>query len=102
VRSYGGFLGLVLDEAAFIAATAPELLARAAVLGRGGVAVRIGSTTHCLGDGAIPMAMPDAGTLLTAVSGIGPAANLPIDGDPVLRDALFPVRGNGFVRIERF
>jgi GNAT superfamily N-acetyltransferase len=102
VRSYGGFLGLVLDEAAFIAATAPELLARAAVVGRGGVAVRIGSTTHCVGDGAISMAMPDAGTLLTAVSGIGPAANLPIDGDPVLRDALFPVRGNGFVRIERF
>ncbi len=102
VKSYGGFLGLVLDDAAFLNAIAPELLARAAALGRGGVTLRLGATTHRLGDGAIAMAMPDAGTLLTAVSGIAPAANLPIDGDPVLRDALFPVRANGFTRLEYF
>ncbi|MFM2089890.1 MAG: hypothetical protein RLZZ127_379 [Planctomycetota bacterium] len=102
VKSYGNFLGLVLDEAAFTAAVAPELLARAAALGRGGIALRIGATAHRLGDGAIAVAMPDAATLMTAVSGIAPVAHLPVDGDAVLLDALFPVRGNGFTRLEYF
>jgi GNAT superfamily N-acetyltransferase len=102
VKSYGNFLGLVLDEAGFVAAIAPELLACAAALGRGGVILRIGIAVHRLGDGAVAVAMPDATTLMTAVSGIAPVAHLPVDGDPVWLDALFPVRGNGFTRLEYF
>jgi GNAT superfamily N-acetyltransferase len=102
VKSYGNFLGLVLDEAGFVAAIAPELLARAAALGRGGVTLRIGTAAHRIGDGAITVAMPDAATLMTAVSGIAPVAHLPVAGDAVWLDALFPVRGNGFTRLEYF
>lgn len=102
VKSYGGCLGLILDLQAFVAAIAPELLARAATMGRGGVELRVGSDVFTLGDGSLRVAVQDAGSLLSALSGIGPAADLPIEGEAAIIDALFPMRGNGFTRVEYF
>jgi hypothetical protein len=48
------------------------------------------------------VACPDAGTFLTAISGVTPVGNLPVAGDPTQLAALFPLRGNGFTRLENF
>jgi predicted N-acetyltransferase YhbS len=102
LKSYGGCLGLILDLPAFVQAVAPELLARATAIGRGGLDLRVGAERFVLGDAALPVSLPDAGILLTALSGIGPAADLPIEAPPTIADALFPVRGNAFTRVEYF
>jgi predicted N-acetyltransferase YhbS len=103
-HAYGGQLGLVLDQHAFVTAIAADLGSRAAVLGLGGIDLEVDGTSHRIdaGSGRRVRIATSTGHLLTAVSGVAAPSAMGMTGDPVLLDAVFPQRAAGFSRLDYF